>query len=64
MPEDYSMDEKIWNNGKDYFIDIDDFDMNKKTRLPKGTELTVYNEKSQKAEKTCFASPFGKWIEY
>lgn len=64
MPEDYSMDKKIWNNEKDYFIDINDFDINKKTQLPKGTELTVYNESTQKTEMTCFASPNGIWIEY
>lgn len=62
--EDYSMDDKIWNNQKDYFIDIKDFDIHKKTQLPKGTELTVYNETMQVSEMTCFASPNGIWIKY
>lgn len=64
MEVDYSMDAKIWNNGKDYFIDVRDFDKTKKTQLPKGTELTVYNEQNQKSEGVWFSSPNGIWVEY
>lgn len=63
MP-DYSMDKKIWNNGKDYFIEVNDFDPTKKTQLPKGTELTVYNESTKLSEGTYFSSPEGSWIQY
>lgn len=62
MPEDYSMDEKIWNDGIDYFIDSNDFNPNSKTKLPKGTELTVYNESTKTTVATYFASPLGNWI--
>ena len=63
MP-DYSMDKKIWNNGKDYFIEETDFDPNKQTQLPKGTELTVYNESTKVVIGIYFASPNGNWISY
>lgn len=61
---DYSQDQKIWNNEKDYFIEVNDFDINKPTQLPKGTELTVYNEAQKTTVQTCFASPNGNWISY
>lgn len=64
MPEDYSMDEFIWNDGKNYFIEKNNFDINKKTRLPKGTELTVYIEETHISDYTCFATPNGNWIKY
>lgn len=64
MPEDYSMDDYIWNNKKDYFIEQQNFDINKKTRLPKGVELTVYKEDTHESVMTCFASPQGNWIKY
>lgn len=64
MPEDYSMDEHIWNNGKDYFIDEINFDITKKTQLPKGVELTVYNESTHVTIMTCFSTPNGNWVSY
>lgn len=66
MPnEDYSMDASIWNNKKqDYFIDENNFDINKKTKLPPGSELTVYNESRHVTIMTCFSTPSGNWISY
>lgn len=61
---DFSQDKKIWNNEKDYFIEVNEFDITKPTQLPKGTELTVYNESTQVTVMTCFASPNGIWISY
>lgn len=58
------MDELIWNNGRDYFIEENDFDITNKTKLPAGTELIVYNDNDHEAVMFCFASKEGNWINY
>ena len=58
------MDKKIWNHAKDYFIEQSDFDINNKTQLSPGAELTVYNETTHYTVDTCFCTPNGVWVSY
>lgn len=58
------MDDKIWNNGKDYFIEDSDFDEGAITTLPAGTELTRYSDQSKETIGVYFASKTGQWIKY
>ena len=63
-PNGITQDDLIWNNGIDHFIEINDFDSSETTKLPKGTELTVYSDDEQITKSFWFASSTGKWIKY
>lgn len=58
------MDQYIWNNGKDYFIEETNWDDTATTKLPAGTELCRYSDTTKATTGFYFASKTGKWIHY
>lgn len=59
-----SIDDKIWNNEKEYFIEASDWVDGAVSKLPKGTELTRYSDTERVTTGFFFVSATGKWIQY
>lgn len=60
-----SMDDYMWNDGSEYFIEYSNFDRNNKTKMRKGSTLNVYTDgPTGEVKGVYFASPTGYWIPW
>lgn len=59
-----NLDDKIWNDEKNYFIEDADWQDGATTKLVPGTELIRYSDTTGQTIATYFASKTGKWIKY